>query len=130
MARPSVGPIWPPNHKMVAVRILGVSDPDNDALSITIMRVLQDEPTKTTGDGSTAIDGGGIGTATALVRAERSGNGNGRVYEIQFTASDGKGRAGEGVVMVTVPHDNGTKGAARDNGVRYDSTVADSPRVR
>jgi hypothetical protein len=60
----------------------------------------------------------------------RSGNANGRVYEIQFTATDGKGGACDGVVMVTVPHDNGNKDAARDDGVRYDSTVAGGPRVR
>lgn len=37
-------------------------------------------------------DGCGVGMATAAVRAERRGVGNGRVYHIGFTASDGYGR--------------------------------------
>ena len=95
-AVPSVSEIWPPNHKQtVAIDILGVTDPDGDPVSVTITKILQDEPTNTLGDGSTWVDGGGIGTSRAWVRAERSGTprvpGNGRVYEIFFTVSDGKG---------------------------------------
>ena len=38
-------------------------------------------------DFNTAPDGAGIGTGVVEVRAERQGSGNGRVYEVQFTAS-------------------------------------------
>ena len=44
------------------------------------------------------IDGGMV-----LLRAERSGRGDGRVYRVSFTASDFEGSA-SGVVFVTVPH--------------------------
>jgi hypothetical protein len=122
-ARPNDGELWPPNHKMpmVKINVLGVTDPDGDRVTIRITRILQDEPTNTTGDGNTAIDGGGIGTSTALVRHERAGNRNGRVYEIQFTGTDSKGATCTGTVGVTVPHDQGKKGAAVDDGIRYDS---------
>jgi hypothetical protein len=43
------------------------------------------------GDGSTSPDGTGVGTEQAQVRAERAESGNGRVYHIAFTASDGNG---------------------------------------
>jgi hypothetical protein len=64
------------------------------------------------------------------VRAERSGAkkaaGNGRVYEIFFDASDGRGKSCAGSVKVGVPHVQG-KGPAVGDGRRYDSTVAGGP---
>jgi hypothetical protein len=130
-AAPSITEIWPPNHEDVLwVDILDIIDPDQDPISITIRRVLQDEPTNTLGDGTTWIDGGGLGSGRAWLRAERSGTprvpGNGRVYEIFFEASDGRGKTCTGSVKVGVPRDH-TKGSAIDDGKRYDSTVANGP---
>lgn len=133
MASPSISEIWPPNHKRTeVVNIFGVTDPDNDPLTITIRQILQDEPTNTLGDGTTWIDGGGINSLQAWVRAERSGTnkvpGNGRVYEIFFEAADGRGKSCTGSVKVSVPHDQGNKkGVAVDDGKRYDSTVSGGP---
>ena len=131
---PSVAEIWPPNHRQqIVVAILGVTDPDQDVVTIAITRILQDEPTDTMGDGSTAIDGGIIGTSRAWVRAERAGTprvpGNGRVYEIFFVATDPDGANCASSVTVGVPHDRGKKGPAVDDGIRYDSTVPRGPRV-
>ncbi len=107
--------------------ILGVTDPENDPITIIVRGIFQDEPTNTNGDGNTAIDGGGLDTSQGWIRAERSGTGkvsrNGRVYEILFDASDGNGSFCTGSVKVGVPHDQG-HGPAVDDGVRYDSTVA------
>jgi hypothetical protein len=62
-----------------------------------------------------------IGARTAQVRAERSGNGNGRVYTIYFTASDGHGGSTPGQVKVKVPkHLNST---AIDDGPHFASTI-------
>jgi len=72
------------------------------------------------GDGDTSPDGAGVGSSTALVRSERSGNGNGRVYNIGFIAQDDSGARCEGSVDVTVPHDK--KDVAIDDGQNYDST--------
>ena len=117
-ARPTVDVLWPPNHGMVAVGITGVSDPNNNA-TITITGVTQDEPTDGQGDGDTAIDAVINADGTVLLRAERSGNGNGRVYHIHFTASDFEGSA-SGVVKVSVPHNK--KSVAIDGGELFDST--------
>ena len=111
--------IWPPNHKMESVFIQGVIDPDNDPVMITIDSIFQDEPTNGLGDGDQSPDGSGIGTDTAQVRAERSGEDNGRVYHINFTADDGNNGMCIGEVFVAVPHDK--KSTAIDDGPVYNS---------
>jgi hypothetical protein len=73
-----------------------------------------------------------LSTALQCAPAERSGTprltGNGRVYEIFFTASDGRGGTCSGSVKVGVPHDQDHRPAI-DDGMRYDSTVPGGPRV-
>ena len=59
-------------------------------------------------EGSDPDDVDGVGTATAAVRAQRDGKGDGREYTITFTASDGVETV-EGMVVVTVPHDQGER---------------------
>ena len=117
-ARPTVATLWPPNHGMVAVGITGVTDPDNN-VTITITGVTQDEPTNGLGDGDTPIDAVINGDGTVLLRAERSGTGDGRVYRIAFTASDFEGST-SGVVKVSVPHS--MKESAIEGVAIYNST--------
>ncbi|MFT7540670.1 MAG: chitinase, partial [Gammaproteobacteria bacterium] len=116
-AVPSQGLLWPPNHKLVPISILGVSDQENNT-TITIDFVTQDEPTEGQGDGDTAVDAFIQADGTVLLRAERNGGGTGRVYHIHFTASDYEGSA-SGVVTVTVPKKK--KQAAQDEGELYSS---------
>ena len=124
-AYPSIDCLWPPNHKFVDITILGVTDPDGDDVTITVTGITSDEPTasiKGAGGDKHAPDASGVGTDTASVRAERSGKGNGRVYEITFVASDGIAET-EGSVTVCVPHDR-RKGTCDciDDGQNYDAT--------
>jgi hypothetical protein len=109
-AAPSAATIWPPDHRFVPIGITGVTDPDGDDISITIDGIWQDEPVDTTGDGSFAPAGRGVGTDTAHLRAERTGGsgknqGNGRVYYVFFTADDGNGGLCSDEALVGVPHD-------------------------
>jgi streptogramin lyase len=124
-ARPSESELWPPNHKFVAIDILGITDAEGDTLTIEVTGIRQDEPVNDRGDGNTAPDGKGVGTATAEVRAERSGNthvpGDGRVYHIAYSAIDGHGGTCTGTVTVSVPHDQRGSPAV-DGGALYDST--------
>jgi len=122
LAVAGVATLWPPNHQLVNVAVLGVTDPENDPVSISITGITQDEPVNGLGDGDTSPDGFGIGTSQATLRAERSGTGNGRVYAISFTASDGIGGTCSGKVKVGVPHDQGKNSTPVDDGQIYDST--------
>jgi len=42
-----------------------------------------------------------------LLRAERQGNGNGRIYTTTITCSDSGGNSSNDQVQVLVPHDRG-----------------------
>ena len=125
-AGPSTDTLWPPNHEMVAINVLGVTDPEGDDVTINIDSIMQDEPVDAEGSGNFSPDGKGVGTDTAHVRAERIGDkktpGNGRVYEISFTADDGHGGSCSGTVAVGVPHDQGGSSVPINDGAIYDST--------
>jgi hypothetical protein len=122
-ASPSVGVLWPPNHGMVDVSVGGVTDPDGDVVTLTIDAITQDEAVDAPGSGNTCPDGAGLGSSSAQVRAERSGQGDGRIYHLEFTASDGRGGSCRGEVSVCVPHDQ-RGGRCVDSGPRYDSMVS------
>jgi hypothetical protein len=111
--------LWPPNHKMLPVRISNVSDPDNNQVAITVTGVTQDEPLNGLGDGDTSPDAV-LNGDQALLRAERAAEGNGRVYLVNFTATDAFGESCAGSVSVCVPHDR--KGVCLDDGQSYNSS--------
>jgi hypothetical protein len=117
--------LWPPNHQLERIdlaAILQVADPDGDPVTFAATSITQDEPVLGNGSGATAPDGTGLGSGVIEVRSERDGAGNGRVYEVGFTASDGAGGSCSGSFRVAVPHDrNGAP--AVDDGQLFDSTV-------
>ena len=116
--------LWPPNHKLIPISIGGITDPDSDPLTLTITNITQDEPVNGLGDGDTSPDGFiTAGNAQIMLRAERSGKGNGRIYAISFSAEDGKGGSCTGTVKVGVPHDQGKGSTPVDDGQNYDSTL-------
>ena len=131
--------LWPPNHKMVKVKIRGISqgtsrhddddeegddrhdgqgDRDGQDVQITITSVTQDEPVNGLGDGDTSPDAAVSGNSV-LLRAERAGSGNGRVYEVHFTAQKGQGPSCSGSVKVGVPRNK--KDQAVDGGQLFNS---------
>lgn len=114
--------LWAPNHKMAVIRILGVTDPNDDPFTINIDSIFQDEPVNEIGDGHSGPDGAGVGTKHALVRSERSALGNGRVYHIFFTATDSTGLSCSGEVTVGVLLNKSGRMPV-DDGPLYDSTA-------
>ena len=101
-ANPAI--LWPPNHSLVPIKIVNLTDPNNDQVSITVTGVTQDEPLNGLGDGDTSPDAV-INGGNVLLRAERAGMGNGRVYRISFRADDSFGEGCTGSVTLCVPHD-------------------------
>lgn len=116
--------LWPPNHKFTDISVQGVTDEDDDPVSITITGIFQDEPANSTGDGNTCPDATGVGGPAVSVRAERRGGGDGRVVHVFFTADDGRGGSCEGSVTVCIPKSQGGPGAGCvDQGPLHDATA-------
>jgi PKD repeat protein len=123
-AQASVTTLWPPNHKLKPIQVVGVTDADGDPVTVRALKVEQDEPV---GCGSGSGHHGPDATLSPLkVRAERQGGGNGRLYFITFEAADEHGASCQGTVTVCVPHDQHGPTCV-DDGVRYDSTQAGHP---
>lgn len=110
--------LWPPNHKMVPVSVSANGGKSTEMVSITVTPTVDDvsggdggpqhDPDYTPGD----LTANGTGTATEHfeLRAERSGQGTGRTYTINWSATfDGKKCAssdqGQTPFSVYVPHD-------------------------
>ena len=73
---------------------------------VVLTSVTSNEPDNSTGDGNTSPDikGANIGAEDYVffVRAERSGNGDGRIYTVTYTVTDGSGNATSDSATVTV----------------------------
>lgn len=117
----SVDSLWPPNHKMESIVVeMTATDADSD-VTVSVTDVFQDEPTNGLGDGDESPDAEITGDNSVDLRAERSGNENGRVYTITITATDGEFSCSNSV-LVKVPHDK--KDNAVDDGAIFDSTTS------
>ncbi len=106
--------LWPPNHKMVQITpTITASDNCDDSPTVTLISITINEGEETNtfdpafdntlGDGHTSddiqiIDG------NIYLRAERSGKGDGREYNITYRATDVCGNYTERSVAVVVPH--------------------------
>lgn len=101
--------LWPPNHRMVPVEFtVTVSDVCDDDVTWVLIDVVSNEPDNGQGDGNTEddIQGAEIGTpdTSMLLRAERSGPGDGRIYTATYEATDCAGNSTLGSANVYVPH--------------------------
>jgi hypothetical protein len=109
-AVPSV--LWPPNHNMSTVNTtVAAADVCDPSVTITLVSATSDEPDDVNGggDGFTTNDIQlGESPFTLLLRAERQGGGDGRVYTLTYVASDHSGNSSLPMATeVDVPHDLG-----------------------
>jgi len=109
-ATPSV--IWPPNHKMIDIHVsVRTSDICDLVPEIRLVSITSNEAPNGNGDGNTKpdFDRADFGTDDRdfRVRAERKGNGDGRVYTIEYVAEDDSGNMTTAYTTVRVPHDQG-----------------------
>jgi len=94
--------LWPPDHLLINVG-LSVSAADNCPGVTTSVAVFGDEnDEEATGDGNHSPDAKDIAAGTLRLRAERKGNGDGRVYLIIVTATDASGNVSRCCRTVTV----------------------------
>lgn len=118
---PSV--LWPPNHRMVPVRVrVDVRDDCDPAPRLRLVSASSSEPddARGLGDGRTVddIQEAVLGDAdmVVLLRAERDGNGTGRSYTLTYEAEDSSGNVTTRSVDVVVPHDRRSRSASRAHG--------------
>ena len=102
----SVSQLWPPNHKFANVAVAYTIE-DNCGPVLVKLSVTSNEPVNGTGDGDTAPDWEVVNEHLVRLRAERAGNGTGRIYTITITATDSANQSSTATVPVTVPHDRG-----------------------
>ncbi len=125
--------LWPPNHKYHTIKIaeccvISVTDICDAGVGIddvVITSVSSDEPENVQGegDGNTVDDIVIVDSQTVELRAERQGDGNGRVYTINFEVTDDSGNTEIGSCTVWVPHDQGSGSTAVDDGPGAGYTV-------
>jgi hypothetical protein len=107
--------LWPPNHKLVTVKV-GIRATDAcGPLRYRIVRVESNEPEDGSGDGTTSPDyvfnrqWVRASPVSLQLRAERSGNASGRTYTVWVSCADPAGNEPPrpAAVTVVVPHDQG-----------------------
>jgi uncharacterized repeat protein (TIGR01451 family) len=102
-ADPSV--LWPPNHRMVNVTVsYDVTDNCPLPFGSCTLSVTSNEPVLAHGSGHTSPDWIVVDDHHVLLRAERQGNGNGRIYTTTITCTDSGGNSSDEQVEVVVPH--------------------------
>jgi uncharacterized repeat protein (TIGR01451 family) len=100
--------LWPPNHRMVNVTVsYDVTDNCPLPLGSCTLSVTSNEPVLGRGSGNTSPDWIVVDDHHVLLRAEREGGGNGRVYTTTITCTDSGGNSSSDQVEVTVSHDQG-----------------------
>ena len=109
----------PPNHKMVNVS-LSYTVTDNCAHTVNVT-VASDEPETGLSNGDQGPDIVKISNNSWQLRAERDGKGDGRVYTMLITATDGSGNVSTATETVVVAHN--IKGPHSGAAFRVGSTV-------
>jgi hypothetical protein len=104
--------LWPPNHKMIDIHVsVQTSDICDLVPEIRLVSITSNEAPNGNGDGNTKpdFDSADFGTDDRhfRLRAERKGNGDGRVYTIEYVAEDDSGNTTTAYTTVFVPHDQG-----------------------
>lgn len=102
-------PFSPPNHKMTPIT-LNYTLTDNCGNPTCDVYVYSSEPENGIGDGNTLVDTEVIDAHHILIRAERSGPGEGRYYYILLIYHDESWNSDYRQVTLFMPHDNRDKG--------------------
>jgi hypothetical protein len=99
---PSTQMLWPPNHKMWDV-MLSYTSTDNCAVTGCQVTVTSNESVNGPGNNNSP-DWVIVNNQHIRLRAERNGNGDGRIYTITVTCRDAAGNSTSRMTTVSVPH--------------------------
>lgn len=105
--------LWPPDHEYVTLSLsdcFTLIDACDGEIALTfdggIRSIYSDEAENANGDGNTTDDIVILSDTEFMVRAERRGSGNGRVYGVEYEAQLHQlDQRIEGTCLITVPHD-------------------------
>ncbi|PKP60125.1 MAG: hypothetical protein CVT89_00445 [Candidatus Altiarchaeales archaeon HGW-Altiarchaeales-2] len=120
--------LWPANHKYNTIKIsdcviavTDICDAGVGVEDVVITSVSSDEPedVKGEGDGNTLNDIVIVDPQTVNLRAERQGDGNGRIYTLNFNVTDASGNTATGKCKVSVRHDQKPGHESVDDGPIY-----------
>ncbi len=96
--------LWPPNHKMVDIQAtVSANDICDASPDVVLTSITSDEPDNGLGDGDKPNDIDITTLFTFKLRSERSGEYDGRVYTITYTATDDSGNSASATDTVIVP---------------------------
>jgi hypothetical protein len=102
--------LWPPNHQQMPVNVsVTVTDDAGDAIAPTLVSAVSSEPDNGLGDGDTPGDVVMVDSFNFLLRAERAGGGEGRIYTITYSATDSCGNTATTSTTVSVPKNRSNK---------------------
>ncbi len=111
--------LWPPRHRYVNVEAtVALRDDSDPSPTLTLLSVTSNEPDDGTGDGNTVNDIVIVDQTSFELRAERNGNGSGRVYTIIYQATDACGNSTIESATVSVPARTRARRRARRHATR------------
>ncbi len=103
--------LWPPNHRLMDIEATVTATDACGPLTVRLDTITSNEPDDVPGNGTSPgdIQGAILGSTDFefALRAERDGEGNGRIYAVVYTATDGAGNQASTSSSVIVPHDQG-----------------------
>ncbi len=121
--------LWPVNHKYTTITpdmvIQGAEDACGNAIdlsSVEVVSVSSDEPDDHNGDGHTVDDIVIDCPNRVMLRAERMGGSEGRVYTITYRVTGENGVSTEAEFKVVVPHDSSGSEVIEREGMGYTVT--------
>lgn len=120
--------LWPSNHTMKDVTV-NYNTWDNCGAVTSLLSVSSNEPVTGTGNGDIGPDWMIVDNHHLKLRAERAGNGGGRIYTITITGKDAAGNITKENTTVLVPHDNGGHHGSGDGhfGHKFECKVMPNP---